>query len=519
MKKFKTLKTLLLVVLTLCLLVGCGNNTVSEQDGDSQETISHINVAPYRWVDGMDPGKDWNGYNSTRFSICEPLLALDESLAYKPMLAESWEQIDEVTYRFDIRDGVTFTNGNPVDAEAIKGSLERVMEINARGGDAKIDTMTVDGEDLIITTTEPFSAFLNNLTEPMYCIVDVTDLDNVDTAPVGTGAYKVVNHVSEERFDLEANEDYWGGAPSIKSISVKNIGHDVKADAILAGDLDVAQGPTATTISRMENNSEGAEILSVMGVREYDMIMNCRDGHLLSDVTLRQAISYSINRDIIAQIIGNGYAQPLTTPFPKTANYGYDRVKGQEYNLEKAKALLEEGGYIDVDGDGYVEDKDGNSMEFVLEANVNVFGTAMAEGIQYMLKEIGIKMEILSLENSSYNPDDFVDVDLSLDGAFPVAVGDGQKWMIAGYTTGGTDNYGGYSSAEYDAVMEKLNKTFDQDERLDLFVEAQQILIDDAANAWLYAPDDVTLISKRMKNIKVFPLNYYLVTTDWALAE
>ena len=518
----KKLRLMFVSLLTMSMLVGCGGSSDSASGNDEvttegTEADTHINVAPFRWVEGMDPGKDWNGYNSTRFSICEPLVTLNKELQIEGVLAESWEQIDDVTYVFQIREGVTFTNGNPLDAEAVKASLERVMAINARGGDAKINTIVADGHTLTITTTEPFSSFLNNLTEPMYTIVDVKDLDEVDTKPVGTGAYYVVEHVAEERIELAANENYWGGAPSIKTMTIKNVDHDVKVDAVLAGDIDVAQGPTMSTVAKAEGNTKGVQILTLPGARETDLVLNSREGHPLAEPTLRQAISFAINRQAIAQVAGNGYAQPIYGPFPESANYSFDRVAGQQYDVEKAKQLLTEGGYIDSDGDGYVELLDGRMAEFDFEFEPALVGTAMPEAVQDMLKTIGLKINLMPMETSSYDPTEHAEKDITVDQAFPVNVGDGQKFLTNGFSTGGSENYGGYSNAEYDALMDELANAFDPEMRMDIFVEAQQHLIDHVANVWLYAPDDITVVSEKMEGITLHPLNYYLYTNDWEI--
>ncbi|OOB78596.1 MAG: hypothetical protein BEN19_08795 [Epulopiscium sp. Nuni2H_MBin003] len=240
-----------------------------------------------------------------------------------------------------------------------------------------------------------------------------------------------------------------------------------------------------------------------------------RAGQPLSDITLREAISYAINRDVVAQIVGNGYAQAIYGPFPESANYGFNQIQGQSYDVDKSRELLAQGGYIDTDNDGYVELKDGSIAEFTMEFEVNIIGTAMPEAIQDMLRQVGIKLVLNPVESSSYNPDDHLETDFNIDAAFPVNVGDGQKFLTNGFTTGGSENYGGFSNPEYDELMVTLANTFDQQERMNIFIEAQQFLIDEIANVWLYAPDDITIISDKMTGVDIHPLNYYLVTMDW----
>lgn len=522
MKRFQSL---LVALLALSMLAGCSSgaaesaDTTATADATTATTTDDrtLVLAPYRWVEGWDPHKDWNGINSSRFLVCEGLVTLNENLEVVGLLAQSWEQEDDVTYRFHIYPDIYFTNGNICDAAAIVASLERSLETNDRAGDAKIASVAVDGDDVVITTLEPFSTFLNNLTDYMYYVVDVTDLDNVDVMPVGTGPYMVTDYVPEESYTLEINEQYWGDLPSIENLTVVNIAHDIKVNAVLAGTVDVAQGPTASTVSLAENNSVGVEIITASGIRETDILLNCREGHPLSDSVLREALSYALNRDVLAMISGGNYVEAIDGPFPAGANYG--DVDGQSYDVEKALALLAEGGYVDSDGDGYVELLDGSIAEFSLQYDTSLHDTAVAEAIQDMLKQIGFKIVLAPVETISYTPADRVNDDMALDGAACVNAGDGQKFLEAGFTTGGSDNYGGYSDADYDAMIAQLNATFDADARMDLFVDLQQHLIDDSVNLWLYAANEVAITSSRVEGVTLHPLNAYFITTDWTWAE
>lgn len=252
----------------------------------------------------------------------------------------------------------------------------------------------------------------------MYYVVDVTDLDNVDVMPVATGPYMVTGYVPEESYTLSINENYWGDKPSIENITVVNIAHDTKVSAVLAGSVDVAQGPTASTVSQAENNNVGVEIITASGIRETDLIVNCREGHPLSDSVLREALSYGLNREVLAMVSGGNYVEAIEGPFPAGANYG--EVDGQSYDPEKAMALLAEGGYADP---------------------------------------------------------------------------------------------------EYDALIAKLNETFDAEERMEIFVELQQHIIDDNVNLWLYAANEVAICSDRVEGVTLHPLNAYFITTDWTLVD
>ena len=250
MRKKIALLMVLCMIATL-FITGCSSNTAevnndaetqvdteSAGEPDSVEAMleatsgTHINVALFTYIEGMDPATDWCGWNLTRTGVGETLVTVNENMEIVGQLADEWDQIDDVTYKFHIRQGVTFSNGNELTPEIVKASIERTIENNSRSESLKIASIEVDGKYVIFTTSEPFSAFLTNLTEPMCVIVDTTvDTSNYDSTPICTGPYKVTEYVSEERIELERYEDYWGGPAAIETITCKNIGKDTKVDA------------------------------------------------------------------------------------------------------------------------------------------------------------------------------------------------------------------------------------------------------------------------------------------------
>ncbi|SFB22964.1 peptide/nickel transport system substrate-binding protein [Acetitomaculum ruminis DSM 5522] len=518
----KTLVLLMIAAMTFASLAGCGKE-VSKSDKSSDKVSvskeaqdSHVNIALFTYIEGMDPATDWCGWNLTRCGVGETLVTVNENMEIEPLLADSYEQVDDTTYSFHIRKGVKFSNGTELTPEIVKASIERSIENNSRGQDLKIDSIKVDGENVIFTTKEPFSAFVYNMTEPMTVIVDTTaDTSNYDTKPICTGPYYVKEYVSEEKIELEANENYWDKVAEIKSITALNIDSDTKTDAILAGDIDLAQGPAATTLSNVEGNDD-VDIVKVTGTRENDFWLNCKEDSPLGDVNLRLALSYAIDRDVVAKVAGNGYSSPLTTAFPETVGYDSDKVKGQNYDVDKAKECLENAGYKDSDSDGYV-DKNGENLELKISLSSSS-NSAVSETLQDMWEKIGVKTEIEMLEDTSTIRKNG-DFDILADSGWQtVNAGDGQKYLANRWKTDSTDNYGKYTSEKFEAVLEKLDKAFDKDERIAAFVEAQQVLADESPCIWLYANDNITLVnSKKIGNVTVFPIDYYLVTNEWTL--
>lgn len=483
-----------------------------------QAEDSHANVAMFMWMEGLDPGEEWNGWTTMRCGIAETLLTANENMEVVPCLADSWEQVDNTTYKFHIRQGVKFSNGNDMTPETVKDSIERTVEMNSRGGNLKLESIDINGEYVIFKTTEPYSAFPYYLTEPMCTIVDTTvDMTDFNSAPVCTGPYKCVEYVTEEKYELEKNEYYWGGVPEVDTITVLNVSDDTKVSAMLSGDLDVACAPAATTLSLIEGE-EDIEMVKVTGTRENDLEMNCREGHPTSDVNLRKALSYAVNRDVIADIAGNGYSKSLTTPFPETVGYySPEAVTGQEYNVEKAMEYLAEAGYSDEDGNGYV---DKNGEELVLDIVLSsTSSTAVYQALQDMWKEIGVHVDIQLLENVK-DARESGDFDFISGGWQTVNNADGQSYLKNRWSVDGPDNYSGYSSEAFQEVMTKLDMAFDTKERLACFTEAAQVISDDCPSIFLYANENITLVNtSKVTDVSVFPIDYYQITGNWKPAE
>ena len=192
-------------------------------------------------------------------------------------------------------------------------------------------------------------------------------------------------------------------------------------------------------------------------------------------------------------------------------------MKTLRLRLDKAKECLEAAGYSDSDGDGIV-DKDGENLSLTISI-ANGSSTAVSETLQDMWKQIGVDVQIEMLENVS---------DKRASGDFDMLVspnwqtvnaGDGQKYLMNRWSDGGSDNYSGYHSDEFQSVLDKLDAAFTQEDRVSAFVEAQQILADDAPAIWMYANENVTLVNSKIENVTVFPIDYYLVTNKWTLAE
>ena len=522
----KHLKILALVLAAMMLLSACGGSSGAKtetpaesasQPAQSTETTQssqpaasgpkHMNAAIY-WTDAtIDPAVGWDGWTSCRAGVTETLVWVDENLELKPLLADSWEQTDPTTWVFHIRDGVTFHNGKAVDAPAVKACFERTMGIQERAQTAcKIDSIEADGQTLTIRTTEPYGAFLANLTEPLYSVIDVTDPADPATNPVGTGPFKCVSFKAEEVIELEAYKDYWNGASPIDTVTLYVISDDsTRALALQSGQIDIGQRIGAADIETLKNDSDYA-VFENSGTRVQVLIMN-HTNEFLSDLNVRKALAYCINYDALVAITGGLYAV-AGTPFPPSAPYGWDQLDRQHYDVDAAKACLADAGFT-MNGE-YME-KNGKQLAFQLMYDDKSMATVM-EAIQSMAKQVGIKITL--------QPVDTLPDLMSSDDAFEIVLSNWQSlstgdpgWFLDNmYRSDGPSNRARYNNPELDAICDELAGAFEFADRQRLTIEAEKLILADCVNIMMFARNNFVMAGKNVKNVTVFPIDYYFLT-------
>ena len=175
----KLIPLLLSVSMMVMLLAGCGAPTddANSDAGTSAKktlTIGDTTFNPENAEPDVNPHNDYAGWACIRYGIGETLVHYSDTMEIEPWLAKSWENKDDLTWIIELQEGVRFSSGREMDAEAVKECLEHLIEVHDRApGDLMIDTMEADGQTLTIKTKEPRPALLNYLGDPYGCIIDV----------------------------------------------------------------------------------------------------------------------------------------------------------------------------------------------------------------------------------------------------------------------------------------------------------------------------------------------------------
>ena len=193
-------------------LVGCSSDSRSNSDEMSVAWTS--NAGEYN----LDPTNNYMGWQGSYLGIYEQLFRIDANFDPQPMLAESAEMVNDTTWKITIREGITFQNGNELNAQAVADCLNRTISMNERAKKSlDIASMEADGNVLTVTTNSLNTAFKNELSEPVASIIDVSS-GAAEDEPVGTGPYKIDSVAGNGDVELSAYDSYWQGEPKIKTV-------------------------------------------------------------------------------------------------------------------------------------------------------------------------------------------------------------------------------------------------------------------------------------------------------------
>jgi peptide/nickel transport system substrate-binding protein len=460
---------------------------------------------------GLDPAYETDG-NS--FMVCdniyEALVAYkDESTDVEPGLAKSWDIAkDGKTYTFNLREGVTFHDGTPFNADAVVFSIGRMMkernvkffgdglEIPAQDRppeywvsmemDGTIGSIEATGEYTVVFNLKRVEApFIANMGMDFADIISPTAFLKDPKAfirnPVGTGPYKFVKWVADDNITLEAFTDYWdkeNGGPYLDKVVFRAIPENsVRFLELKAGNIDVCQFPNPADIE-LAKKDENIKLVSQSGMNVGYLGFN-HTKKLWQNLALRQAVAHAINRQAIVDNIYQGMGQLAKNGIPPTM-WGYnDDVPGYAYDPELAKAKLAEAGY--PGGEGLPELK---LWSMPVPRPYNPEGLKVGIAMIGDLAKVGIKAQVVSYDWGTYlkrqreQPDDMDMFQLGWTGDN----GDPDNFLAVlfdGLASPAIRTQ--WKNERYHELMLQGKQTIDQGKRAEIYKEAQQIMFDDVA--------------------------------------
>lgn len=512
MKKRSGILTVCL--LAVCLLSGCGSPEQGTAESTGEKVFYYGDTTFNAENDEKDvnPHNGYSGWACIRYGIGETLFKYSDSMELEPWLATGYELVDENTWVVTLRDGVTFTSGRAMDAEAVKECLDHLVEVHERAkGDLKIREITADGQTLTIRTQEPVPALMNYLADPYGCIIDMQAGITEDGNVSGTGPYRATEVETDVGLTLVKNENYWNGTPKLDTIYVRTITDgDTMTMAMQTGELDAAYGLPYSSLSLFVNDPY--TISSVETSRSFFAQMNYAT-EPLQDPNVRAAIAGAIDKEGFTQVLLEGNGSAANGPFPESFVFGDASVTAQPYDPEESRRLLAASGWTDTDGDGYV-DKDGETLSIRwLTYPSRQELPLLAESVQASLKEIGIRVEV----NCTANHLDFIESgewDIYASAFVCAPTGDPEYFFTTQCLDDSTKNRGGYHSDRLEELEEQMSGTFDPEERAVLATEMTQTILDD--NAFVFASHlKMSIVSgEGVTGLTAHPCDYYEITVD-----
>lgn len=420
-----------------------------------------------------------------------------DSLDIEPALATHWTiSADGLTYRFDLRQGVTFQDGTPFDAAAVKYTFERMLDDKHPAHNtgpfplsfffSSIKSIeVVDEHTVVFHLKEPFAPLLSNLATPTGLIVSPTAVakygKDFGRHPVGTGAFRFGEWQANQRVVVTANSDYWDGKPAIQNMVFRPItDNNTRVAEMLSGGIDAMPEVPPDTVKLFAEKPNRFRLYQTTGPHVWYVMLNTRSAPF-NDVRVRQAVNYAINKPSLVDNILQGSADVATGPIPSAFSWAYNNeVKPYPYDPQKARQLLKEAG------------AEGATLTFyVTEGGSGMLDPLpMAVAIQADLKAVGLQVKIETYEWNTY----LAKVNAGLTPQVQMAE---MAWMTNDPDTlpfltlrsdalpdQGGFNSGYYHNPEVDRLLQQARLTTDNASRATLYRQVQQIVHQDAP--WIF---------------------------------
>jgi peptide/nickel transport system substrate-binding protein len=523
MRRQVPLATTFIIFIVISLVFGACRN------GSSDFTI-----ALYEKITALDPvtAQDPKAANDrVRALLFNSLVKKNEKFEYVPDLASKIDtSADGTVYTFTLHDNVKFHDGRRLTSADAKYTLDTLLanqgapkaasffeNVNGQKVPNVAAIDTPDPKTLVIRLSKPWPALLSNLVP--IGIIPQNSIATQNTHPIGSGPFKFVAWDSAQGFvDLEANNDYWEGAPQIKKIRVRPIEDANALQAELnSGRVDLAPFPTNVSPDALEalKNQGNLQVVQAPGSNITYLNFNVQ-ADPVSNSTVRQAIAYAIDRTkIVSQLLRN-QGEVANSILPEES-WAFAPGQKYSYDPQKAKQLLDQAGFRDPDGDG-PQMRFAKPLTYSIASN-SVTARQYAQVIQDDLKKVGIPVEIETMETA-------ILIDRQKKGQFQIAsgnwVGGNQDPVFlkdlfdsTGIPPGSPNgrNRSRYNNAEFDKLIEEATSTTDREKAFGLYSRAQDILSRDIPMLPLWYPANLVIAKKNVSNIK------FDASGDWSFIK
>jgi len=443
--------------------------------------------------------------------IYEPLFSMSPEGELEPLLAESIEATSENTYEIALREGITFTDGTPFNAEAVKANLDWVLNVDNAAtfrfllvvGGEPAEVEVIDDLTVQITTATPFAPLPAHLSHGSLAMVSPAALDEgsdfLATNAIGTGPYVLGQWDRGERVVLERNAEYWGDMPDIETLIFSVVQEDgARIVEIEAGTVDVAVRVPPADMSRLEDNPD-INVEVTPGLRTIYIFFNTTKAPF-DDVRVRQAVNYAVDQAAIVEALFEGAALESTAPFASPI-FGYSEQTPYSYDPDRARELLAEAGV-----------EEGTTLELYHPTGRYIQDALVADAVRAQLSEVGLNVELRTLEWPQYvpfvrAPEEENEVQFAMLGWGTPTVDADYALFALFHSSEHPPGFNGafYDNPDVDALLEEARSTLDPEARLAAYDQAIATIWEDAPWLFLYSEIQVTAIRNNVSGFVVHP--------------
>ncbi len=544
-KHVSILKKTLLILLLTNFLSACPNSPKdNSKNGATHLQTTEQETLVYRLgsePDTLNRLTSNDAYSSLINSfIFDDLIKRDnETLEFKPKLAESWEiSEDKLTYTFKLRQNVKWHDGKPFTADDVVFSFEKIMDKKVLSPHLKVYYKEIKSVEKLDDYTVRFIyarpyfkalEFVGGIPIlPKHMFQDGKDFNQHPTnrKPIGNGPYRFIEWKTNQKVVLTRNEDYWDkkNIPAIKKILFKVIADDTVAfESLKKGDLDYAglrpiQYVKMTDTPHFKDNF----IKHKYYTPNYSFIgWNLRRPYF-ADKQVRKALTLLVNRQDIVDKLRFGLDKLVSGPFWFQGYENDPNIQPLPYNIQEAKNLLEASGWKDSDGDGTLDKKmNGKKIdfEFTFLLPQRDFSKQLAAIVQKDFSRAGIKVNIQISEWAAFtrrlNTRDFDAVSLAW--SFGLDQDPYQVWHSSQAEIKSGSNFIGFKNAEADKILEEARTVFDKEARTQLYNRFHQIIHEEQPYTFLFSGASLLARHKRFTNVKVYKLGMDI--KEWRIAD
>jgi peptide/nickel transport system substrate-binding protein len=517
------------IVAVALLVAACGTST-STSSPTSTNPATGATATPVQSVAPSAKRLTWAKWNTvdnawaletddafilTTSGVGETLVRTGFDGKIEGALATDWQRTGDLTWEFTLRDGVKFQDGTPLDAQAVAAALNHLLTVEApaRSFNPKniASVEAVGSNKVMVTSVVPNALLPLYLASPNTLILapKAYTAGGIDPTQAGTGPFVITAQNLPEGMTLDRNPDYWGGEVALAGVDVRFVPDgSTRATLLQSGEAQIVDSVPIPSLPILASDPS-VQVVRSQQARTNSLYLN-NSRAPLDNVLVRQAIQSAVDVDAIANQVLEGAVAPASGPFAPTAAYAPAGATPIKVDVEKAKSLLSQAGYA----------------EGALKLSLWTYPSRtelpdVAVAIQQMLAKAGIVTEVRVADYAALegdvlagNYDMFI-----LSRGYLTDINDPAGFLTADYTCKGSYNLSHFCDPQVDKDLAAAVANDDTAARYSVYSAIASRLQADAVDVFLYNPQELKGVSTKVQNLKIHPLEQYLLTPELSLAD